>query len=291
MNSPCDGVMGGLGSLMHLKTQHPHLQVILSIGGAESSDVYPEVAADPVRRDNFAQSVHGLIEASGLDGIDINWVYPCGTQQGADFLSLLLQVRMYLAPDQYLVAASLPAAKEVLQYFDLQQIAEYVDLINLAAYDLYGPWSSRSGHHAQLYSTSKDEPSGSGSVQYLMNKGVPAKKILLGVPMYGRNFLGVTGPGHRFTPDVSSQSDGTIGYCHLPSRGTREQVDKRAVAAHCSGGDGGFVSYDNPETVKIKAAFCKQKALGGLFYWSTPSDSPERKRSLIAAGFNTLHGA
>ncbi|KAK4171222.1 hypothetical protein QBC36DRAFT_100888 [Triangularia setosa] len=37
--------------------------------------------------------------------------------------------------------------------------------------------------------------------------------------------------------------------------------------------DGGFVTYDNPDTVKIKATFCKQNGPGGLFYWSAPSDS------------------
>jgi chitinase len=34
------------------------------------------------------------------------------------------------------------------------------------------------------------------------------------------------------------------------------------VAAFCVGGDGGFVTYDNPETVKMKANYCKEKGLG-----------------------------
>jgi chitinase len=32
------------------------------------------------------------------------------------------------------------------------------------------------------------------------------------------------------------------------------------------GGDGGFVSYDNPETVRAKAAFAKQKGLGVSYH-------------------------
>lgn len=55
---------------MHLKQKHPHLQVILSIGGGQSSQVFPTVAASAVLRDNFARSCRGLVEASGLDGID-----------------------------------------------------------------------------------------------------------------------------------------------------------------------------------------------------------------------------
>ena len=65
-----DGVQGGLGSLMHLKQKHAHLQVVLSIGGGNSSEVFPVVAASTLLRDNFARSALGLVEASGLDGID-----------------------------------------------------------------------------------------------------------------------------------------------------------------------------------------------------------------------------
>lgn len=70
LQAPCDGVSGGLGSLMHLKQKHPHLQVILSIGGGASSQAFSTVAASAVLRDNFARSARGLVEASGLDGID-----------------------------------------------------------------------------------------------------------------------------------------------------------------------------------------------------------------------------
>lgn len=65
-----DGVQGGLGSLMHLKRKHQHLQVLLSIGGANTAGVFPVVAGDTSLRDNFSRSVLGLVEASGLDGVD-----------------------------------------------------------------------------------------------------------------------------------------------------------------------------------------------------------------------------
>lgn len=55
---------------MHLKQKHPHLHVILSIGGSQSSSVFPLVAGNALLRDNFARSARGLVEASGLDGID-----------------------------------------------------------------------------------------------------------------------------------------------------------------------------------------------------------------------------
>lgn len=61
---------------MHLKQKHPHLQVILSIGGSQSGEMFPIVASDPIFRDNFGRSARGLVEASGLDGIDSKTTTP-----------------------------------------------------------------------------------------------------------------------------------------------------------------------------------------------------------------------
>ncbi|KAK3300187.1 glycoside hydrolase [Chaetomium fimeti] len=287
--APCDGVQGALGSFMHLKQRYRHLQVVLSIGGGDSAETFPIVASSAVLRDNFARSARGLVEASGLNGIDIVWEYPCTPEQGRDFLALVAAIRIHLPEDRYLLTATLPAAKPVLQNIDLRQTAEYLDTLNLTAYDFFGHWSHKSGHHAQLYAMSKDETSGAAGVKDLMSSGVPGKKILLGIPLFGRSFLGVAGPGHKNRG--AGGKDGSFEYNQLPRKGTKEQVDKRAVAAQCVGADGGFVTYDNPDTVKMKATFCKQKGLGGLFYWSAPSDAKDSKRSLIATGFKALHSS
>lgn len=262
---------------MHLKEKHAHLRVVLSIGGGNSSEVYPVVAGNTLLRDNFARSALGLVEASGLDGIDsklshvswvlrliqipeVAWEYPCDAQQGYDFLALLAAIRIHLTEDRFILTAALPASKAVLQFLDVRMVGEYLDFVNLMAYDFFGYWTSRSGHHAQLYAMNKDETSASSGVSYLMSHGLPAKKILLGIPTYGRSFLQATGPGQKFK-GVGGE-EGTFEYNRLPRKGCKESVDKRHVAAQCVGGDGGFVTYDNPDTVKIKANFCKQKGLG-----------------------------
>lgn len=65
-----DGVKGCLGSFMVLKQQHPHLKVILSIGGAAASQNFAAVASSPIARDHFAKTASNLVHASGLDGLD-----------------------------------------------------------------------------------------------------------------------------------------------------------------------------------------------------------------------------
>lgn len=240
--------------------------------------------------------------------LSVAWEYPCDAQQGYDFLALLAAVRIHMPEDHYTLTAALPASKAVLQYIDLAATASYVDFVNLMAYDFFGMWTARSGHHAQLYAMNKDETSGSSGVSYLMSKGFPPKKILLGIPTYGRSFLAATGPGQGFRG--GGGDDGTFEYNQLPRKGCKEGTDKRHVAAYCIGGDGGWVTYDNPESVKTKAGFCKQKGLGvsavpalvvcefanedmiqGLFYWNGPADSKDKSRSLVAAGFRALHSS
>lgn len=199
------------------------------------------------------------------------WEYPCDEQQGSDFLALLAATRAYLPEEQYLLTAALPANKAVLQCINLGEAALYLDFLNLTAYDFFGSWTPRTGHQSQLYAMSKDETSASAGVGCLMQAGVPGKKILLGIPLFGRSFLHATGPGQKFK-GVGGE-DGSFEYKDLPRRGTKEQVDKRSVAAQCVGGDGGFVTYDNPDTVKMKAAFCKQKGLG------VSDSNPSRSRN------------
>lgn len=128
----------------------------------------------------------------------VAWEYPCDAKQGYDFLALLAAIRIHLPEDRFILTAALPASKAILQFIDLGTAAEYLDFINLMAYDFFGVWTPSSGHHAQLYAMSKNEPSASSGVTYVMSQGFPAKKILLGIPTHGRSFLNATGPGQKF---------------------------------------------------------------------------------------------
>ncbi|RDW82659.1 chitinase-2 [Coleophoma cylindrospora] len=287
LQMPVDGASGCLGSLMQLKAQHQHLKVILSIGGGAGSQNFASVASSALKRDNFGRSARGLVDASGFDGIDIDWEHPSDAEQGRDFLALLATIRLHLPDDQYLLTAALPAGQWALQHINLFQAQDYLDLINLMAYDFSGSWTPKSGHQAQLFATNPNQPSTAAAVDYVLSTGFPAAKILLGIPVYGRSFLGASGPDQSYTGQGGEE--GTFEYKELPRPGAQEVVDTTAVAAWCAGGDGGFVSYDNPETVRLKAKYVKDKRLGGLFYWTGTADAPPGQRSLIKTGFKALH--
>ena len=75
------------------------------------------------------------------------WEYPGSPQQGSDLLALLAAIRIHLPEDRYLLTAALPAAKGVLENLDLRRCAEYLDSVNLMAYDFFGPWTPRLRRH------------------------------------------------------------------------------------------------------------------------------------------------
>lgn len=91
----------------------------------------------------------------------------------------------------------------------------------------------------------------------------------------------------RRQPQEDSTRDPSV-WSLVPRPGAKEYYDEKSGAAWCVGGDGGFVTYDTPETVQQKAKFATKTKLGGLFYWHIGGDA-RGPRSLIETGYKTLH--
>ncbi|KAJ5630130.1 Endochitinase B [Penicillium herquei] len=280
---PVDGAEGCLRAFVQLKQQYSQMRVILSVGGGgKGSENFAAVAHDPTRLETFVRTARELVDQYGLDGIDIDWEHPADSTQGKDYVRLLARIREVL-PSPYVLASCLPAGEWALQNIDLSAAHKYLDMINLMTYDFSGPWEPETGHQAQLYGT---PTSCYLAVSYILSQGVPSRKVILGIPTYGRSFLDCNGPGQKYT-ELGGE-DGVFDYRDLPRPEAQEILDNQAGAAYCVGGDGGFVTYDIPATVQQKAQLVTTTKLGGLFYWHICSDS-RGPRSLIETGYNTLH--
>ncbi|KAH0544461.1 hypothetical protein FGG08_001358 [Glutinoglossum americanum] len=287
-----DGTQGCLRSLALLKQQNRYLKLILSVGGGGTgSQHFAEVAAEPMTRETFSRTARDLVVRFQLDGLDIDWEHPSDSQQGVNYIFLLDAVRRYLPAPHYILTSALPAGEWALENINLSVAHHYLDYINLMTYDFSGPWVDTCGHHAQLYSPALPHSDAArlscdSAVTYLRNVGVPPSKIVLGIPAFGRSFLGVDRVTRKYTGHGGDE--GTFEYRDLPRPEAQEHVDREAGAAFCIGGDGGFVSYDNPTTVVMKATYATQNELGGLFFWTGTADAPG-PRSLVETAFKTLH--
>jgi chitinase len=194
---------------------------------------------------------------------------------------------------KYLLTSALPTGEYCLKHLNLPVVAQLLDFLNLMGYDFTGGWTDVCGHHAQLLPPSNNlnevyptlRKSCQRGVDYLTSQGFPNRKIILGIPAYARYFGQARGPGHPF------KGSGEIDYCDLPDEWVAGAKVEESIAAASfvdTKGDKGFVSFDVPSTVCIKARYAKAMCLGGLFYWTGAGDraGPE---SLVAAGWKTLH--
>lgn len=221
----------------------------------------------------------------------VDWEHPSDPRQGASFVQLLASLRSTL-PSPYVLTSALPAGEWALRNINIGQASSYLDYINLMAYDFSGPWTGTAGYHSQLYTpkhphSDAAKTSCQSGVEYLISQAVPSRKILLGIPAYGRSFLGAKKAGDSFTGQGGEE--GVFEYRDLPRPGAKEYVDAKIGAAYSVGGDGGFLTYDNQETVHLKAQYAKEKALGGLFFWTGTGDA-QPPRSLVETASVTLHG-
>lgn len=264
-----------------------------------------------------------LVDCLAMDGLDIDWEHPANEAQSHQYTNLLARLRAAMPSPKYTLTTAVPAGIWALQHMNLGEASKHVDMINLMAYDFVGPFPgvTESGHHAQLRCRDGDnenfsvaaQTSGEAAIKFLCAQGVERKKIVLGIPLYGRSFVGATGHGQPFS-EHGGQEGGIFEYRHLPistsNRGQKhgesesesedvdaitpcaEQFDSRLVAAWCVGPQtkegGGFITYDNAMSVEAKAEFVKEEGLAGLFYWHVGYDKPKGKGSLVEVGARVL---
>ena len=163
--------------------------------------------------------------------------------------------------------------------------------MNVKTFDFFGPWSQMSGHHSQLFAPNYPEvppdiPTCRGTIKYMRDRYVHLNKIMMGIPVYGRSFLGAVRDMQPF--NGAGGENGIFQYHDLPGSGVQEESDVYTGGAYCRREDGGFVTYDNPTSIQRKAEFVKQVGLAGFFFWEGTGDT-DGPRSLVMAGYCGLY--
>ncbi|KAM0549097.1 hypothetical protein ACHAPJ_009552 [Fusarium lateritium] len=282
-----------------LKKAHRHLKVMLSIGGWTWSTNFPSAASTDENRARFAKSSVALMKDWGFDGVDIDWEYPTDDTEATNFDLLLQAVRDELdlyasqyAPDyHFLLSIAAPAGAEKYEKLHLAIVGEIVDNINLMAYDYAGSWDDISGHNANLfkYPGSANDFNTDGTVKAYIEAGVPAEKIVLGMPLYGRSFEGNSGIGKSYS-DVGQGSweRGVWDYKVLPKPGANLMYDASAEAFYSyDDTTEELISYDTPDIVRKKVEYIHKHGLGGSMFWEASADKGGDE-SLIGTSYEAL---
>ena len=157
----------------YVERAHEHGgQVLISVGGWGWDDEFERLASAEATRATFVGEVVALVEAFDLDGADIDWEYPDPGASSEAFTALMTELRDALPADRLLtaaVAALGPNAEGVSA-----DVFSIVDFLNVMAYDGDAP----DGHASMTYAEE--------ALTYWADRGLPAEKVVLGVPFYAR---------------------------------------------------------------------------------------------------------
>jgi len=301
---------GNFLELRRLKERYPQLRLLVAIGGWTGSGRFSDVAVTAESRRVFVQSAVDLIirRTPGLfDGIDIDWEYPVSgglptnskRPEDRENCTLLLQdLRRELdaqgARDgrKYLITIATIAGPSAPTHFDLPKVAEVVDWFNVMTYD-YHSGSKIAHFNAPLYTATGDPTPGytvDSTVQRYLRDGVPATKLVVGLPFYGRVYGGVGStndglfqPAPGPVPDEwrSGTDYKSIVRRNTDSLGFRRVMHPEArVPFLYNATTGTWITYDDAESVAEKVAYVRSHRLGGVMAWELGGDDGTLVRTI-----------
>ena len=272
---------------------NPQLKIVLSVGGW-ACDGFSQAAMTEAGRQKFAASCLDAVEQYSLDGIDIDWEYPCSDAAGIaadprdreNFTALLQTIRDAIGKDKILSVA-MGADESCAENTEMDKVSQILDYVQLMTYDMCNGFSTRSGHHAALYASRGDNSKNStrAVVEIYHNAGVPYEKMVIGAAFYARHFEVETNQNNGLLqpsgPGISQASYHHITPAYLQEHGYSRFWDEEAEAEWLWNGKT-FVSYESAEAIRRKARFTRDRQLRGLMYWEHGHDNTKELLGIIA---------
>ena len=283
--------------LSHFRQTNPNIKILISIGGWGSGG-FSVMAREESTREKFARSCLAAVKRYGLDGIDIDWEYPCLDWAGIDaspddrtnFTKLLETVRQVF--DQHDKNLMLTIAVGNDSYFientEMDKVARVLNYISLMTYDMRGCGDTVTGHHTNLLKPNGTLPRMHRSVEHSVKiyheAGVPFEKLVIGIAFYSRMWKNVesrenNGLYQKAAPGDYGPSFSEIKEKYLEKNGFKRYYDDIAKAPYLFNGSV-FISYDDEVSVKEKCRYVKANNLLGVMYWEHSCD---KSRTLLAA--------
>lgn len=288
VNGKPDGRTASFRGYFHqfeeLKHRYPHLKLLISLEGdarefardAQEANRKAFVAScvDTFLRGHFAPNI---LKPGLFDGIDVDWESPSESET-ADFHALLEEFRRQMDAFRPGLRLSI-AVDESPQTFsgtNFGAIAALVDQVGVMNYDYIGPWSSTTGLLAPLFSTDPhDVHTVERSIASYEAAGVPAPKLLMGLPFYGYSWTDVEfGNNGLFQTGRAIRGDRPYSQIRSVASDFFAYREEHSQAPWLFDGRT-FWTYEDPVSVRYKASYASHQHLGGVMIWELSGDTPD----------------
>lgn len=297
----CAHLASATEEMARVRAINPDLKIVLSVGGW-SAGGFSEAAFTQEGREKFARTAGQIVREYGLDGIDVDWEYPCISIAGIkaapedkeNFTLLLAEIRKDLdgITDRYCtVTIAGGGDRYYTRCTNMREASEYLDYVQIMSYDLRGGFSVQTGHHTNLYTNAADLQNASvdEGVKAYLEAGVPKEKIVIGVAFYSRKWSGVPDVDHGLiqmaaTPGGFGPHYSLLEEEYINKNGYVRYWDDEAKAPFLYNGDE-FITYDDEESIAQKVKYVKENGLGGVMFWEYKCD---RTHTLMKALAETM---
>lgn len=207
--------MGNFEAFSQLRNSHPNLKLVFAVGGAGHDASIESAFSSEQAMNNFADSAIAIMDHYGIQGIDLDYENTSMTHaQSQQFLQLtqVLSAKLkdgqffnvtVLASPTYLNGISGGSAGFDSGVLASIQALPHFGTLNLMTYDFHGAFdyssngTGRTGFLSNVYDVT-GTPAGynaqfsvKSTVQALLDQGIPADKINVGIPAYGRALAGI----------------------------------------------------------------------------------------------------
>lgn len=285
--------------IVKLKHKNPDLKILLSVGGAKSDNGFPDMVLNHKSRKVFIKSIKTLLRNYTLDGIDLDWEFPAlhnvvaGGRERQHFSQLLREIRMEYIREKrnYLLTIAAAAPQTIVDIsYDVDQLNEYLDFVNIMTYDFhyYTKFTPFTGFNSPLYQRSTEQLylatlNINYTVHMYLDKGLDRNKIVVGIPTYGHTFTLVNVNNHHVNSPASGfgslGSSGFVNYpdvCAFVSNTSDVNItqDNEAKVPYLYSNKE-WVSYEDTQSVMEKAKFIVENKLGGAMIYSLNADDYE----------------
>lgn len=231
-----------------------------------------------------------LVKEENLDGIDIDWEYPCMDDGGIqalpedkeNFTKLLARLREDLDAlgEEKTLSIAAGALPSYIESTNMGEVVAYLDYVQLMTYDFHCGFSKITGHLANLYAgkTEPEAPNAHAAVEMFVRAGVPIEKIVMGATFYGRVWDVAETDNNGLGQPIKADTENFLGYDAIKKvRNNQEEAyqyfwDEDAKASYLFNGKT-FITYEDKKALSYKAEYVNKNAMYGLMYWEYGQDA------------------